>query len=235
MAAHESVVLRKKMTGRASKQQHAEEVQRSKEIEAEQRRRDEQRLVYDVEHAKWEASCARKERGDYPSYEGVDFFCFGGQPDDGKEITECDTCHEWFHFECLEADRVLEGEQPRTLAQQRLLYATAPYTCCACKQVLEEKSEMLGWEKEEEGMEGDECAAGEGGEGGSAASGYFVVTARCLLAYVNSDLLEDNEPVSLATCKRWIKKLGFTWARKAMTVFMDGHERFDVIEFRTHF
>ena len=94
---------------------------------------------------------------------------------------------------------------------------------------------MLGWEKEEEGVEGDECAAGEGGEGGSAASGYFVVTARRLLAYVNSDLLEDNEPVSLATCKRWIKKLGFTWARKAMTVFMDGHERFDVIEFRTYF
>ena len=119
MAAHESVVLRKKMTGRASKQQHAEEVQRSKEIEAEQRRRDEQRLVYDVEHAEWEASCARKGRGDYPSLEGVDFFCFCGQPDDGKEMTECDTCHEWFHFECLEADRVLEGEQPRTLAQQR--------------------------------------------------------------------------------------------------------------------
>ena len=107
-------------------------------------------------------------------------------------MTQCERCHDWFHYKCLEEDRVQEGEQPRTLEEQHLLYSNTSFICGGCKIIQEQKAEMEGWEKEGKGVEEGESAAGGGVEGG-----YFVVTARRLLAFVNLDLLKDKAPVSL--------------------------------------
>ena len=226
---------RKKKSGHASKQRHAAAVQRSKEIEKEDREHDALRVEWEVDHADYEAICARNERGDFPKTdEGEPYFCLCGQPDDQKPMTQCEKCHDWFHYRCLEDDRVYEGGLPRTLDEQHEYFLNTPFFCGGCEIIQEQKAEMEGWEKEGEGVEESESAAGGGGEGGAGEGRYFVVIARRMHAYVNSELLKDN-PVSLATIKRWIKKLGFSWARKKMTVFMDGHERFDVKAFRVLF
>ena len=43
---------------------------------------------------------------------------------------------------------------------------------------------------------------------------------------------ELKKEISLATAKRWMKKLGYRWIKKHRGLYFDGHERDDVINYR---
>jgi hypothetical protein len=59
-----------------------------------------------------------------------------------------------------------------------------------------------------------------------------------LRRYVNEFLLPQlkiSETISLSTAVRWLKKLGFSMRRVMKGIYVDGHERPDVVAARQEF
>lgn len=59
-----------------------------------------------------------------------------------------------------------------------------------------------------------------------------------LRTYVNKFLfpsLEIEDTISESTAVRWLKKMGFRLSRVQKGVYVDGHERADVVESRQQF
>jgi hypothetical protein len=46
---------------------------------------------------------------------------------------------------------------------------------------------------------------------------------------------DKRTAITSRTARRWLTKLGFSWGDVKKGIFLDGHERKDVIEYRTHF
>lgn len=64
------------------------------------------------------------------------------------------------------------------------------------------------------------------------------MTPAKLRRYVNEFLfpsLEIEDTIHESTAVRWLKKLGFTVSRVQKGVYVDGHERKDVVAARTEF
>ena len=69
--------------------------------------------------------------------------------------------------------------------------------------------------------------------------GRPVLKADSFKKWVNSDvipkMIPDHEPISLATAKRWLFDLGFRKKKISKTMYIDGHEREDVVKARAEF
>ena len=68
------------------------------------------------------------------------------------------------------------------------------------------------------------------------------VTAHTFMKYVNEELLAsftlpENAPIqiSLRSAYRWMHKMGFTYKKYKRGTFVDGHERGDVVKYRSSF
>ena len=57
-------------------------------------------------------------------------------------------------------------------------------------------------------------------------------------AWVYQALVDRKEKgklsVTVSTAVRWLRKLGFEWREVRKGVFIDGHEKEDVVDYRTH-
>ncbi|KAJ7064588.1 hypothetical protein C8F01DRAFT_936723, partial [Mycena amicta] len=62
------------------------------------------------------------------------------------------------------------------------------------------------------------------------------VTPRILVRRVSNEILPNldihlKQPLSLRTARRWLIKLGWTWSRVKKGIYVDGHERDDVVKY----
>ena len=53
---------------------------------------------------------------------------------------------------------------------------------------------------------------------------------QCLLKRKN----EGKLSITTSTAVRWLKRLGFQWREVRKGIFLDGHEKEDVVDYRTH-
>jgi len=232
----------KQHQGNLSKQQHKEAVERSKALREEREEREAEiaeQLQNEREHA---AACARnKERNSRPDVGDDETYCFCNKVASGDMI-ECEVCFNWFHHTCLEEERIAIGGEVENFEGE--------WKCGACVMIIEDKEERERQAEEElldYGDDEEEEAAMEEEEDEEFAytddmfaQGYFVLTAPRFHRWVNAVLLKQafpdgNKRISLSTAKAWLQKLGFTWERKTKTVYIDGHERPDVVEARRVF
>lgn len=228
----------KKQHGILAKQQRKEDVQLSKALRQEREEREAEeaeQLENEKEHA---ASCARnKERDNRAEVDDDETYCFCNGVYSGK-MYQCDECFNWFHETCMEEERIEIGGELQSFE--------GDWTCGGCDLISENKEErerqaaeaLLDYGDDEE----EEAAMEEEDEEFAFndhvfAKGFFILTAPRFWRWVNTVLLKQafpdgNKRISLSTAKAWLRKLGFTWERKTKTVYIDGHERPDVVEAR---
>ena len=64
------------------------------------------------------------------------------------------------------------------------------------------------------------------------------IRAQDIVDYTSCDSVQERlklkRPVSLATAKRWMAKMGYRWTKKPGGQYVDGHERSDVVYYRQH-
>ena len=228
----------KKQQGTLAKQQRKEDVELSKALRQEREEREAEeaeQLENEKEHA---ASCARnKERDSRAEVDDDETYCFCNGVYSGK-MYRCDECFNWFHETCMEEERIEIGGEVQSFE--------GDWTCGGCDLIIENKEErerqaaeaLLDYGDDEE----EEAAMEEEDEEFALsnhvfAEGFFILTAPRFWRWVNTMLLKQafpdgNKRISLSTAKAWLRKLGFTWERKTKTVYIDGHERPDVVEAR---
>lgn len=73
----------------------------------------------------------------------------------------------------------------------------------------------------------------------SSPSFYSLCPLLLYNRWVNTDLLQkefaDGEGISRSTAHHWIARLGFRWSRHGKCVYVDGHNRPDVLEARKEY
>src|SRR5436305_12727941 len=43
-----------------------------------------------------------------------------------------------------------------------------------------------------------------------------------------------KRPITIRTARRWLRKMGYKWKKEPKGLYFDGHERADVVDYRTH-
>ncbi len=144
-------------------------------------------------------------------------------------MIECHACEGWYHLKCI-------GIDPNSREYRAL--KRGDYTCAKCVQQAEEESrpERIAAEAALEALHGRDPAPK------SAAAAaldntdlHEALSGRVFHRWINGVLLKDMiaagaKPISLRTAYNWLHKLGFRWITKKKTVYIDGHERVDVVE-----
>ena len=162
---------------------------------------------------------------------GEPIYCVCQQPcgQDDNEMIECHACEGWYHFKCI-------GIDPNSREYRAL--KRGDYTCAKCVQQAEEESrpERIAAEAALEALHGRDPAPK------SAAAAaldntdlHEAFSGRVFHRWMNGVLLKDMiaagaKPIHLRTAYNWLHKLGFRWITKKKTVYIDGHERVDVVE-----
>lgn len=163
-----------------------------------------------------------------PGADGL--FCVCRRPaeeEEGSEMIGCDACEGWFHPTCV-------GLDPR---EYRVIKRGDGYMCPPCVARAQEESSP------DRVQEADAYKAlyGRNPAPKSAAVQeveemklYEVFSGAIFHRWVNEVLLKDAiaagaKPISLRAAYRWLHKLGFRWVPIKKGVYVDGHERPDVV------
>ena len=174
-----------------------------------------------------QADCTQVE----PGADG--HFCVHRRPaaeeEEGSEMIGCDACEGWFHPTCV-------GLDPAS-REYRAIKRGDGYMCppCLAKAVEESSPDRM------EAAEAYEALNGRNPAPKSAATQevdemqlYEVFSGAVFHRWVNEVLLKDTiaagaKPISQRAAYRWLHKLGFRWVPIKKGVYVDGHERPDVV------
>ena len=154
--------------------------------------------------------------------------CICGQAGDDTDenMIMCGECERWHHPRCA-------GLTDRDFRQYKRA-EEYPWFCPPCLEKMERE-----YKEEEEGVGvvGVDAFGPIPSDGKPEPEIYAQLTGARLLKWVNGVLLkpiidQGGKPICEATAKAWLRKLGFRYRKKKAVVYMDGHERKDVVKFR---
>lgn len=149
--------------------------------------------------------------------------------EEGREMIACDTCEGWFHPTCV-------GLDP-TSRTYRFIKRADSYTCPSCVLRTEEESRP-------DRVDAAEAYAELNGRNPASKSAaaqeleetglYEGFSGRRFHRWINDVLLKDAiaagaKPISRRAAYDWLHKLGFRWVQVKKAVYVDGHERPDVV------
>jgi hypothetical protein len=152
-----------------------------------------------------------------------------GEEEEGVVAIQCDACDGWFHPACV-------GLNP-TSREYRAI-KRGEFYCPGCLQKAEEESapDRIAEAAAHEALYGRNPAAkSETVQDVEAMDLYEAFSGRVFQRWINDVLLKDAiaagaKPLSLRAAYDWLRKLGFSWLTVKKTVYVDGHERPDVVQ-----
>ena len=152
--------------------------------------------------------------------------CICGEEGADDNMIMCGECERWHHPGCV-------GLNSRDFRAYKRDGEDTPWYCNPCWEKIEREEK----EEEESNRIFLESCRPIPSDGKAGPEIFGQLTGARFLQWVNTKLLapiieQGGKPICEATAKAWLRKLGYIYRKKKTIVYIDGHERKDVVEYR---